>query len=141
MYIGPPVGRAKLLAGAAVPLSLGQAHHQVNVVRIFKKRRRSRRIVVDGRDNTNNKGWVRIFNGHNREWLTRVVSAVPPPPAAAIQGRNGRRTPLRGGEAGGSGGGQTPCGQVLHLNQGSGLCVGRQEAMGAVCAAQEAAQD
>ncbi len=57
----------------------GQAHHLINVMRIFKKRRRSRRIAVDGRNEANNKGWVRIFNGHNRKWLARVVRTVLPP--------------------------------------------------------------
>ncbi len=47
VYVGPPAGRATL-AGAVVPLSPVQAHHLINVMRIFKKRRKSRRIRWTG---------------------------------------------------------------------------------------------
>ena len=112
-----------------MPLSPGQAHHLVNVVRIFKKRRRGRgrRIAVvdddkrdnddrgggggDGDANNDDGGWVRIFNGNDGEWLARVVRAAAPtpPPDATIQGRGSRRTPSSGGgRRGGSRGGDEP---------------------------------
>ena len=82
--------------GAVIPLTSGQTHHLVNVVRIFKRRgKRRRSIDVLDDDGDDDGGRIRIYNGDDGEWLARVVRAASPTSSTTIMGKSGRRTPSR----------------------------------------------
>lgn len=68
LYVGS--GHA-LSTGTLVLLSPEQAHRLINVMRIFKRKRRNKNYV----DDDSAIGRIRIFNGDDGEWLARVVRA------------------------------------------------------------------
>ena len=76
LYVGS--GRA-LSTGTMVLLSPEQSHRLINVMRIFKRKRRNKYYV----DDDSAIGRIRIFNGVDGEWLARVV---PAPSTVSIAG-------------------------------------------------------
>jgi 16S rRNA U1498 N3-methylase RsmE len=98
LYVGPTTRGRGLSMGAVIPLTSGQAHHLVNVVRIFKRRGKRRRSV-DGlldEDSDDGGGRIRIYNGNDGEWLARVLDrSASSSSSTTVTGKNSRRTPSR----------------------------------------------
>ena len=80
LYVGPRRGAASrdgmskstpLAPGALVRLSSDQTHYLTSVMRIFKKRK-MRESPEAGDEMTSRRHCIRLFDGHNGEWLAKI---------------------------------------------------------------------